>query len=80
MMSNDKSSSSPSFFVAWELTATDQDGQPLRLQQAQKIYGYRLYGCLKMRRTVRVRYAPEQPNISILDEEWVAAIQKSIHV
>ena len=39
-----------------------------------------LYDCLKMRRTVRVRYAPEQPNISILDEEWVAAIQKSSHV
>ncbi|MCL6541241.1 MAG: hypothetical protein K6T87_11805, partial [Roseiflexus sp.] len=35
---------------------------------------------LMMCRTVRVRYAPEQPNISILDEEWVAAIQKSIHV
>jgi len=27
-----------------------------------------------------VRYAPEQPNISILDEEWVAAIQKFSHV
>jgi hypothetical protein len=76
---NDKSSSSPSFFVAWELTATDQDGQPLYLQQAQEIDND-LYDCLKMRRTVRVRYAPEQPDVSILDEEWVAAIQKSSHV
>ncbi len=76
----DDDSESISYFIAWELMATDQHGQPLRLQQAQKIYGYRLYGCLKMRRTVRVRYAPEQPNISILDEEWVAAIQKSSHV
>ncbi len=76
----DDDSESISYFIAWELMATDQHGQPLRLQQAQKIYGYRLYGCLMMCRTVRVRYAPEQPNISILDEEWVAAIQKSIHV
>ena len=77
---NDKISSSPSFFVAWELTATDQHGQPLRLQQAQKFNDDKLYNCLKTRRTVRVRYAPEQPDVSILDEEWVAAIQKSIHV
>ena len=33
---NDKISSSPSFFVAWELTATDQDGQPLYLQSVIK--------------------------------------------
>jgi len=76
----DDDSESISYFIAWELMATDQHGQPLRLQQAQKIHGYRLYGCLMMCRTVRVRYAPEQPTISILDEEWVAAIQKSIHV
>jgi hypothetical protein len=79
-MWKDDDSESTSYFIAWELMATDQHGQPLRLQQAQKIYGYRLYGCLMMCRTVRVRYAPEQPDVSILDEEWVAAIQKSSHV
>jgi hypothetical protein len=76
----DDDSESTLYFIAWELTATDQHGQPLRLQQAQKFNDDKLYNCLKTRRTVRVRYAPEQPNISILDEEWVAAIQKSIHV
>lgn len=79
-MWNDDDSESTSYFIAWELTATDQHGQPLRLQQAQKFNDDKLYNCLKTRKTVRVRYAPEQPNISILDEEWVAAIQKSSHV
>lgn len=79
-MWKDDDSESTSYFIAWELTATDQYGQPLRLQQAQKIYDDKLYDCPKMRETVQVRYAPEQPDISILDEEWVAAIQKSSHV
>ncbi|MBO9325503.1 MAG: zinc ribbon domain-containing protein [Roseiflexus sp.] len=79
-MWKDDDSESTSYFIAWELTATDQYGQPLRLQQAQKIYDDKLYDCPKMRETVQVRYAPEQPDISILDEERVAAIQKSSHV
>ena len=32
----DDDSESTLYFIAWELTATDQHGQPLRLQQAQK--------------------------------------------
>ena len=76
----DDDSESTLYFIAWKLSATDQHGQPLRLQQAQKFNDDKLYNCLKTRETVRVRYAPEQPDISILDEEWVAAIQKSSRV
>ena len=34
-----------------------------------------LYECLQTRATVQVRYAPDQPDISMLDERWVAAIK-----
>ena len=46
----------------------------MRYRQAQKI-DKELYECLQTRATVQVRYAPDQPDIAMLDEPWVAAIK-----
>ncbi len=62
------------FVVAWELTATHRQGKTMRYRQAQQI-GEELYHRLQTRVTVQVRYAPEQPEIAMLDEQWVAAIK-----
>ena len=62
------------FVVAWELTVIDRYGKTRRYRQAQKI-GKELYDCLQTRATVQVRYAPDQPDMSMLDEPWVAAIK-----
>ncbi len=61
-------------FVAWELTVIDRYGRTIRYRQAQKI-DKELYDCLQTRATVQVRYAPDQPDISMLDERWVAAVK-----
>jgi hypothetical protein len=61
-------------FVAWELTVIDRYGRTIRYRQAQKI-DKELYECLQTRATVQVRYAPDQPDISMLDERWVAVIK-----
>ena len=63
-------------FVAWELTVIDRYGRTIRYRQAQKI-DKELYDCLQKRTTVQVRYAPDQPDISMLDERWVAAIKSA---
>jgi hypothetical protein len=64
------------FVVAWELTATHRQGKTMRYRQAQQI-DKEIYDCLQTRTTVQVRYAPDQPDISILDEQWVAAIESA---
>ncbi len=64
------------FVVAWELTATHRQGETMRYRQAQRI-GEELYYRLQTRATVQVRYAPDQPDISMLDERWVAAIKSA---
>ena len=46
----------------------------MRYRQAQKI-DKDLYECLQTRATAQVRYAPDQPDISMLDERWVAVIK-----
>ena len=61
-------------FVAWELTVIDRYGMAMRYRQAQKI-DKELYECLQTRTTVHVRYAPDQPDTSMLDEQWVTAIK-----
>jgi hypothetical protein len=61
-------------FVAWELTVIDRYGMAMRYRQAQKI-DKELYECLQTRATVQVHYAPDQPDIAMLDEPWVAAIK-----
>ena len=61
-------------FVAWELTVIDRYGMAMRYRQAQKI-DKELYECLQTRATVQVRYAPDQPDMSMLDERWVAVIK-----
>jgi hypothetical protein len=61
-------------FVAWELTVIDRYGRTIRYRQAQKI-DKELYECLQTRATVQVRYAPDQPDTSMLDEQWVTAIK-----
>jgi hypothetical protein len=61
-------------FVAWELTVIDRYGMAMRYRQAQKI-DKELYECLQTRATVQVRYAPDQPDTSMLDEQWVTAIK-----
>ncbi|MBO9365435.1 MAG: hypothetical protein J7466_11370 [Roseiflexus sp.] len=61
-------------FVAWELTVIDRYGMAMRYRQAQKI-DKELYECLQTRATVQVRYAPDQPDIAMLDERWVTAIK-----
>jgi len=61
-------------FVAWELTVIDRYGMAMRYRQAQKI-DKELYECLQTRATVQVRYAPDQPDTSMLDEQWVTAIR-----
>jgi hypothetical protein len=62
------------FVVAWELTVIDQYGKTRCYRQAQKI-DKELYDCLQTRATVQVRYAPDQPDTSMLDEQWVTAIK-----
>jgi hypothetical protein len=62
------------FVVAWELTVIDRYGMAMRYRQAQKI-DKELYDCLQTRATVQVRYAPDQPDMSMLDEQWVTAIK-----
>jgi hypothetical protein len=62
------------FVVAWELTAPPRQGKTMRYRQAQKI-DKELYECLQTRATVQVRYAPDQPDMSMLDERWVAVIK-----
>jgi hypothetical protein len=62
------------FVVAWELTVIDRYGRTIRYRQAQKI-DKELYDCLQTRATVQVRYAPDQPDTSMLDEQWVTAIK-----
>jgi len=61
-------------FVAWELTVIDRYGMAMRYRQAQKI-DKELYDCLQTRATVQVRYAPDQPDMSMLDERWMAVIK-----
>ncbi|WP_448542327.1 hypothetical protein, partial [Roseiflexus sp.] len=61
-------------FVAWELTVIDRYGKTRRYRQAQKI-SKELHDYLQTRATVQVRYAPDQPDISMLDEQWVAAVK-----
>ena len=56
------------FVVAWELTVIDRYGMAMRYRQAQKI-DKELYDCLQTRATVQVRYAPDQPDTSMLDEQ-----------
>ncbi|ABQ88487.1 hypothetical protein RoseRS_0044 [Roseiflexus sp. RS-1] len=62
------------FVVAWELTVIDRYGRTIRYRQAQKI-GKELHDYLQTRATVQVRYTPDQPDIAMLDEQWVAAIK-----
>ena len=52
---------------------TDTEGSDAT-GQAQKI-DKELYECLQTRATVQVRYAPDQPDMSMLDERWVAVIK-----
>lgn len=61
------------YLVAWELTATDAKSQSTRFRQAQRI-SETLYHRLHQRDTVRVRFVPHQPELAVLDPQWVAAI------
>ena len=64
------------FVVAWELTVIDRYGRTIRCRQAQKI-SKELHDYLQTRATVQVHYAPDQPDIAMLDEQWVAAIESA---
>ncbi|MGQ9547665.1 MAG: zinc-ribbon domain-containing protein [Roseiflexus sp.] len=62
------------YIVAWELTVVAGDGTTMRYRQAQQI-GKKMYHLLQTHETVRVRYVPEKPDISGLDEQWEAGIR-----
>ncbi|GIW03124.1 hypothetical protein [Roseiflexus sp.] len=63
------------YIVAWELTASESKGRPVQHRGAQRI-SENLFYQLQRRDTVRVRFIPDQPAISALDPQWVAAIEQ----
>lgn len=63
------------YIVAWELTFSDGKGRPVQHRGAQRI-SKNLFHQLQRRDTVQVRFVPDQPAISTLDLQWVAAIEQ----
>jgi len=61
------------YMVAWELEV-NRHGTPVRHRQAQHI-SEEMYHRLQILEKVRVRYLPERPDVSALDEEWMASIK-----
>jgi hypothetical protein len=48
----------------------------VRYRQAQRI-SEEMYYRLQILEKVRVRYLPERPDVSALDEEWMASIESA---
>lgn len=63
------------YIVAWELTASDSKGRPVQHRGAQRI-STNLFHQLQRRETVQLRFIPDQPAISALNPQWVAAIEQ----
>jgi hypothetical protein len=63
------------YMVAWELEV-NRHGTPVRYRQAQRI-SEEMYYRLQILEKVRVRYLPERPDVSALDEEWMASIKSA---
>ncbi|MGB9755057.1 hypothetical protein [Roseiflexus castenholzii] len=63
------------YIVAWELTASDSKGRPVQHRGAQRI-SKELFHQLQQRDALQVRFVPDQPAISALDPQWVAAIEQ----